>query len=326
MPSNPEKKFPVKSAAAAFFAFYILAAASPPAAFCGRTGISISGAWALYPVAVKWRQEYLKTAPGVRIEISAGGAGKGIVDVLSGMTDLAMVSREIRPEETSGGARAVAVCRDAVVGIVNAKHSKAASLLSGGMSRAAMAGVWAGKRDSGNSWIIPGANPKERFTVYTRSDSCGAADVWAGYLGVKQEDLSGVGVYGDPGMVAAVKNDPLGTGYCNLNFAYGSDGAPVGGIAVIPIDKNSDGRIGEKEDFYSTRAQFLRALSAGGYPPALVRRLYFVTKGKTKNPEAVKFLKWVLAQGQNYLEEAGYLPLPRDEAAAALKKIEADEK
>jgi len=44
--------------------------------------ISISGAFALYPMTVKWSEEFRKINPDVRIDISAGGAGKGIADAL----------------------------------------------------------------------------------------------------------------------------------------------------------------------------------------------------------------------------------------------------
>jgi phosphate transport system substrate-binding protein len=39
--------------------------------------------------------------------------------------------------------------------------------------------------------------------VYTRSDAAGAPDVWAKHLGKKQENLLGIGVFGDPGLAAA---------------------------------------------------------------------------------------------------------------------------
>jgi len=45
-------------------------------------------------MASKWAEEYTKLYPNIKIDISAGGAGKGITDVLSGMVDIAMVSDE----------------------------------------------------------------------------------------------------------------------------------------------------------------------------------------------------------------------------------------
>jgi phosphate transport system substrate-binding protein len=53
--------------------------------------LSISGAFALYPMTIKWAEEFRKVNPGVKIDISAGGAGKGIADALSGMVEIGMV-------------------------------------------------------------------------------------------------------------------------------------------------------------------------------------------------------------------------------------------
>ena len=55
--------------------------------------IRVSGAWALYPMMVRWGEEFRKIHPKVRVDISAGGAGKGIADALAGLVDIGMVSR-----------------------------------------------------------------------------------------------------------------------------------------------------------------------------------------------------------------------------------------
>ena len=64
--------------------------------------IRISGAWALYPLAVSWAGEYNKTHPAIRVDVSAGGAGKGMTDALTGLADLGMVSRAIAPRRQRG--------------------------------------------------------------------------------------------------------------------------------------------------------------------------------------------------------------------------------
>jgi len=43
----------------------------------------ISGSFALYPIVVLWGEDFKRELPHVRFNISAGGAGKGIFDVLS---------------------------------------------------------------------------------------------------------------------------------------------------------------------------------------------------------------------------------------------------
>lgn len=77
--------------------------------------ITVSGAWALYPMMVRWGEEFQKLHPDVKFDISAGGAGKGMADALSGAVDIGMVSRTIYPEEVEKGAFWVAVTKDAVL-------------------------------------------------------------------------------------------------------------------------------------------------------------------------------------------------------------------
>lgn len=38
-----------------------------------------------------------------------------------------------------------------------------------------------------------------------RSDAAGAAETWAKYFGERQEDLKGIGIFGDPGLAQAIK-------------------------------------------------------------------------------------------------------------------------
>ena len=66
--------------------------------------ITFSGAWALYPMTVRWAEEFQKIHPAVKMDIGAGGAGKGMADCLAGVVDIGMVSREIYAEEVKKGA------------------------------------------------------------------------------------------------------------------------------------------------------------------------------------------------------------------------------
>src|SRR5512139_2472515 len=81
--------------------------------------IKISGAYSLYPMMVVWAQEYQALHPDIKIDISSGGAGKGMADALAGSVDLGMVSRNIADAEISQGIVLVAVVEDAVLGTIN---------------------------------------------------------------------------------------------------------------------------------------------------------------------------------------------------------------
>ena len=94
--------------------------------------ITISGAFALYPLAVKWSEEFQKLHPEVRIDLSAGGAGKGMTDVLADVVDLGMVSREVYAPELEKGAVPFASAKDAVVITINADNPATWHLQSDG--------------------------------------------------------------------------------------------------------------------------------------------------------------------------------------------------
>ena len=150
--------------------------------------IRVSGAFALYPMMVKWAEEFNKIHPNVKIDVSAGGAGKGVADTLSGLVDIGMVSRDISQEEIDKGAYYVPVVKDAVFTAISKENPVADLILEKGLKKSDFVGIW--MNDTNLSWgNLVGTNESTKVNVYTRSDSCGAAETWAKYLGGKQEDL-----------------------------------------------------------------------------------------------------------------------------------------
>jgi phosphate transport system substrate-binding protein len=295
---------------------------------CGRpsanertTRISISGAWALYPLVQCWIAEYGKTHPEVIFDISAGGAGKGMTDVLSGAVGVGMVSRALHPEEEARGAFGFVVARDAVVPTMNAAAPAALVITRCGVSKTALAALW--MTDGPHAWsaIAPDAG-NGVVNVYTRSDACGAAQTWAEYLGGKQEDLRGTAVYGDPGLAEAVRRDVNGVGFNNICFTYGADGRPVPGIVILPIDLDGDGTLSPQEDFYGTRAEFLRAVAEHRYPSPPARDLYLVTRGRPTDPAIRNFLSWILTEGQRHVLEHGYITVPEEILNEGRRRLE----
>lgn len=283
--------------------------------------LSFSGAWALYPMVVCWGEEFQKIHPRVQFDISAGGAGKGMTDVLAGAVDIGMVSREISQAEIEKGAFAFAVVKDAVIPMINAGNPALVELRRKGVNKDVIAGIWI-RRDVITWGQVAHTDQKAPIRVYTRSDACGAADTWALYIGKKQEDLKGVGVYGDPGIGEAVRRDPLAVGYNNVNYAYDSKTKkPVAGLAVLPLDVNGNGVLDAQEDFYATRDLLAAAIASGDYPSPPARDLYLVAKGKPANPLLTAFIHWVLTDGQKYVSESGYIHISDEKLAAGMNKL-----
>jgi phosphate transport system substrate-binding protein len=307
-------------------AFSLLAqacgATSAPASTDPYAGtITISGAWALYPLMVRWGEEYQNLHPQVRFDISAGGAGKGMADALSGAVDIGMVSREIYPEEHEKGAFWVSVSRDAVFPTVNAENPVWTDLRQNGVARQTFIGIYITGQISTWGQVVGRPEVMDPIHVFTRSDAAGAPATWAKYLGYEQEDLSGTGVYGDPGVLEAVVRDPLGIGFNNLNYIFDFEtGRPAAGALVLPIDIDGDG-LADPEEIYETKEQAVEAVAMGRYPSPPARDLNLVTLGKPSG--LVKaFLKWVLTDGQAYVGEVGYIPLSEEELDEGLAELE----
>jgi phosphate transport system substrate-binding protein len=291
-----------------------------PAADDLKGTINISGAFALYPITVKWAQEFKKEHPNVVFNISAGGAGKGITDALSGLVDIGLASRDINPAEVKKGAYTIYVTKDAVVPTFNTGNPNAATLLAKGVKRDQFLNIFV--TGSIKNWNQVGGKVSVPIHIYTRSDAAGAAETWAKYFNKKQEDLLGVGVYGDPGLAQAVKKDVTGIGYNNIAYLYDlKTRKQVAGVHALPIDVNGNGKIDADEDFYDTVDHLTDAIATGKYPSPPARNLGFLFKGKPTRPELVAFVKFVLSEGQKYVDENGYIALSKQKIAEELKKV-----
>lgn len=286
-----------------------------------RGTISISGAWALYPMTVKWSEEFRKLHPRVRIDISAGGAGKGFTDAMSGMVDLGMFSRGFTQAELDRGVWYVGVTKDAVIPVINETNPFKEQILKRGITREEFQEIYLNQ--SITKWKdLLNIQDDNAIHVYTRSDACGAAEMFAEYLGKHQENLLGTGVFGDPGIASAVKNDPFGMGYNNVNFVYDlQTRRPYPGLVVIPLDLNQNGKIDPEEDFYDTLDELNTAIRDGIYPAPPARPLYFVAKSKPGRKEVIELLRWILTSGQEFVDEAGYVALPDQVIEEELKKL-----
>ncbi len=299
-------------------------ASAPAAADDEVSGtISISGAFALYPMMTVWAEEYTKLHPDVQFDVQGGGAGKGMTDTIAGAVDIGMISRSIKPEEESQGIFWVSVTKDAVFPVVSAENPVLDDILAKGISQEIFNKIFI--TNEIKTWGEVAGKPEitDEIHVYTRSDACGAAEMWGKFSGGEtQDDIQGIGVNGEPALVDTVIKDPLGIGYSNLNsvFDLGSGGL-VPGAVVTPIDIDGNGQADkEKGEVYSTKDEAFGAVASGKYPSPPARFENLATKGKPTGL-TLAFIEWILTDGQQYLEAAGYVPLTVEQQAESLAKL-----
>ena len=285
----------------------------------GSSGsITISGAWAIYPTVVAWAEAFQKKYPGVRIDVSAGGAGKGAADTIVGLADIGMVSRDPDPAELQKNIQPVYILKDAIFPVISEKNFYLQELSAKGIKRQALADIYIAGTATRWGQII-GIKADKPIHVYTRADSSGAAASWAAYFGKKQEDLRGVGVYGDPGLLDAVKRDPAGIGYSNFGFVFTREGPVLPGLKVVAIDMNENGKA-DPDEICETRSQAVAAITAGRYPAT--RKNYFFIR-KNAAPLVGEFIRFALSEeGTRIVDEVGAsLPLLPAEREKVFKEL-----
>ena len=278
-----------------------------------KNTIKISGAFALYPMMGIWADEYEELHPDIKIEISAGGAGKGMSDAIQGLVDIGMVSREIYQSEIDQGIFWASVCKDAVVATINENNPAYETIATTGISRQQFIDIFITRDITTWGELIGDEKNNNKINVYTRSDSCGAAQIWAIYLGnYSQDDLTNAAdsaINGDPNLAAAVQGDINGIGYNNINFIYdATTKTPFKKLRPIPIDLNENGILDENESVYDTRDDIVSAIANDIYPSPPARALHLVTKDEFKGITK-DFVYWILTDGQQYVPENGYIIL-----------------
>lgn len=291
-----------------------------------RETIKISGAFAIYPMMGIWVEEYQKINSDIRIDLSGGGAGQGITDALNGIVNIGMVSREIYETEINQGVFWVSVVKDAVVPTINENNPVYETLRQTGVTRQQFEDIFITKKIKTWGQLVGDTTITNNINVYSRSDACGAAQVWAKYLGdYVQDDLTlaaGSTVKDDPNLAAVVQSDIYGIGYNNINFVYDfATKQPHPGIRPIPIDLNENGILDDDENFYDLRDGIVQAIAINVYPSPPARASHLVSKGEfsgiTKD-----FIYWILTDGQQYIEENGYIKLPDEMITAQLTYLE----
>jgi phosphate transport system substrate-binding protein len=283
--------------------------------------LAVSGAFALYPMMTVWAEEFTKLHPDVQFDVQGGGAGKGMTDTIAGAVDIGMISRSIKEEETAQGIFWVSVTKDAVFPIINAENPVAAQILEKGITQETFNKIYITGEITTWGEVVGDPAITDEIHVFTRSDASGAAEQWSKFSGGEvQDDLKGVAVNGEPAILGEIIKDPLSIGYGNLNSIFDlSSGTLVPGIVIPPIDIDNNGAA-DPAEVYTVKEDAFGAVANGTYPSPPARFENLATLGKPEGLE-LAFIEWILTDGQQYLEAAGFVPLTPEQQAESLEKL-----
>jgi phosphate transport system substrate-binding protein len=335
-------------------AVVLLAGFGLVSALLAANALTITGAGASfpYPMYSKWFDEYHKKDTNIEINYQSIGSGGGIKQVTEGTVDFGASDGPMNDDQLKAfqDKHGFAIMHfPTVLGAVVPTYNIPGVSSDLNFTPEALAGIFLGKITKWNDPAIAGANkgvnlPGNDIVVVHRSDGSGTSYIWTDYLSKISDEWKnkvgkgssvswpvGLGGKGNEGVAGLVKQTANAFGYVELIYAI-QNKMPYGTV------KNSSGSF-IKADLAGVTAA---AAGAAKSMPDDFRVSITDAPGKTAYPissftwllipskfsdgakrDAVKgFVKWMLADGQNYAEALSYAKLPKEVVAKEVKALD----
>lgn len=313
----------------------------------GSSQLTGSGSTFVKPIMDKWTSEFGKANPTVKIDYQGTGSGAGIKAIQNqtsdfGASDAAMSNDELAAAK-GGEIVHIPVVLGAVVLTYNLPEVKEPLKLTPEL----IADIYLGKIKKWDDEKIkkenPGvALPAADITPVFRADGSGTSDVFTDFLSktvpewkekvgrTKNPQLPqgvGIGGKGNEGVMGQVKNTPNTIGYVELTFAKANNlptaliRNAAGNFIEPTSDTVSNAAAGMTDEMpEDLRYEITNADGADAYPIAGIVYVlaYKDQKDGTKGKSLVDFLWWATHDGEKFLKELHYAPLP----AGLVQKVE----
>ena len=316
--------------------------------------LSITGAGATfpYPMYSKWFDEYHKKNANLSINYQSIGSGGGIKQVTEGTVDFGATDGPMNDEQlkTFQDKHGFGILHfPTVLGAAVPTYNITGVDTALNFTPDALAGIFLGKITKWNDPVIAVPNkgvklPAEDIVVVHRAEGSGTTYIWTDYLsGVSDEWKTkvgrgasvnwpvGIGGKGNEGVTGTIKNTPNSIGYVELIYAE-SNKIPYGSVqnsagvfvkaSLAAVSAAAAGKAKEMPDDF--RVSIVNAPGKTAYPISSFTWLLIPEKfSDASKRDALKgFLKWALADGQNYAETLSYAKLPKEVVTKELKAID----
>ncbi|MFN8542650.1 MAG: phosphate ABC transporter substrate-binding protein PstS [Candidatus Binatia bacterium] len=303
-----------------------------------RAATLVNGAGATfpYPLYSKWFDEFHKQKPDVQINYQSIGSGGGIRQVLEGTVDFGATDGPMTDEQLAQ-AKLPILHLPTVLGAVVVTYNLEGTNQRLVFSSEAVAGIFSGRITHWNDPTLardnPGvALPARSIVPVHRSDGSGTTYVFTDYLskvdagwakavgkGTSVNWPVGLGGKGNEGVSGLVKQTPNAIGYVELVYAlqtklaYGAIRNRAGN-AVEPtlVSVTAAAAAAAAKMPADFRVSITDAAAADAYPIASFTWLLVPARiaDPDKGEAIVRFLRWMLGDGQGFAAALDYAPLP----------------
>ena len=275
--------------------------------------INLAGGPELKELAGTLVKAYQEQNPGVNIYFTTISS----LGELTGENGLALVYGE---EDLAQASWKMTLAREIIVPVFNSENPYTGILNEQGVTKEKIQGVFGGSASMNWSSLIGNGqnNPMHIYILNEPATEKGVAKF------LNSDNLKGktILVENAEKFYQAVTSDPLALGFCNLSAVSNAEGtAFMNNIKLLPIDKNSNGKLDYMENIYNDPESLLRGVWIGKYQDELTLQLHAVASEKPSDPQAIAFLAWMLTSGQSELSQFGFNGLVNSEVQSKLDRI-----
>ena len=264
-------------------------------------------------IASEWANAFGKTNPGLTIHLD-----KFAQNVAAKENSLNLVSGQNSTADQSQWKMVIG--HDVLVPVINSKNPMLAQLLRQGVSAERLAQLmkdpsnlhWGKLADGGQNtplhfYLVDNQNSRTLLANFTRTEASA---------------IKGIMVASDAELISAVQQDIHSLGFGNLSaiIKQGTFDLPAG-VCLLPVDKNGNGRIDRFESIYESPQALVRGAWIGKYPASLRSDIFVTAASKPKEKEALAFIEWILAEGQQFLVNRGSFEMAETEIQSNLASL-----
>ena len=313
----------------------------------GTVLLNAAGATFPYPIYSKWFDVYHMAHPNVQINYQSIGSGGGIRQLLAGTVDFGASDGPMSDDQLKE-AKIKVLHFPTVLGAVVPTYNVSGVSSDLNFTQKAIAGIYLGQITKWNDPEIVKANPGVKLSgndivVVHRSDGSGTSYIFTDFLSKVSPDWKskvgtntsvnwpvGLGGKGNEGVSGLVKQTPDSIGYIELIYAV-QNNIPYGKVQnaagkfikadLAGVTAAAAGAAASMPDDF--RVSIANAPGAASYPISSFTWLLIPAQIQDANKKAAvkDFLKWMLADGQNYNEALSYAKLPKPVVAKEEKAI-----
>ncbi|MDP3843641.1 MAG: phosphate ABC transporter substrate-binding protein [Oxalobacteraceae bacterium] len=246
------------------------------AALAGADRLVLTGSSTVAPLALEIAKRFEQQNPGVRVDVQSGGSSRGVADARSGLADIGMVSRALKPEENELTAHAIAMDG---IGVILHKNNPVQSLTD-----AQIRAIYTGRI---TNWKAVGGRDG-RITVVNKAEGRSTLELFLQHFALKNSDIKPQVIIGENQQgIKTVAGNPGAIGYVSIGSAEFEEaqGTP---IKLLPMA----GMVASVANVRDGRFPLARPLNlvTRGAPAGLSRRfIEFARSGKVNDLVEAQF-------------------------------------